>query len=200
MFFIINYVILYDLPPFSVGCWAVNVGYYWWLFVIAWSTVGLWTLAIVGDCLLVLGELLGYEMGYEPKIVDSISQRTPTSYKIEVIDWFGDKNCVNSSNLMPRLLNFLRNPTTHFRMFLYLVTCFLKVTVSLLCRLQAVSKIHVPIHHYLLLLFIKRSAVQGWERVIYPYKSEDPSPTIPTYRQEEEKGNIVEDYNRDRAA
>ena len=26
---------------------------------------------------------------------------------------------------------------------------------------------------------------QGWER---PYQSEDPSPTIPTYRQKEEKG------------
>ena len=31
-------------------------------------------------------------------------------------------------------------------MFLYLETCFLRVTVSLLCRSQAVSKIHVPIY------------------------------------------------------
>ena len=31
-----------------------------------------------------------------------------------------------------------------------------------------------------------------------PYQSEDPSPTIPTYRQKEEKGK--EDYSRDRAA
>ena len=30
-------------------------------------------------------------------------------------------------------------------MFLYLETCFLRVTVSLICRLHAVSKIHVPI-------------------------------------------------------
>ena len=33
-----------------------------------------------------------------------------------------------------------------------------------------------------------------------PYQSEDPSPTIPTNRQEEEKGKKVEDYSRDRAA
>ena len=32
----------------------------------------------------------------------------------------------------------------------YLVTCFLTVTVSFLCRLQDVSKIHVPIHPYLI--------------------------------------------------
>ena len=35
-------------------------------------------------------------------------------------------------------------------MFLYLATCFLRVTVSLLCRSQAVSKIHVPIYRYLI--------------------------------------------------
>ena len=38
----------------------------------------------------------------------------------------------------------------HFRMFLYLVTCFLRATVSLLCRLQAVSNLHVPIYPYLI--------------------------------------------------
>ena len=32
------------------------------------------------------------------------------------------------------------------------------------------------------------------------YQSEDPSPTIPTYRQKEEKGKRVEDHSRDRAA
>ena len=37
---------------------------------------------------------------------------------------------------MPRFSNFLRNLTIHFRMFLYLVTCFLRVTVLLLCRSQ----------------------------------------------------------------
>ena len=46
--------------------------------------------------------------------------------------------------------------------------------------------------HFWNILFIiikKRSAVQGWERVIYTHQSKDPSPTIPTYRQKEEKGN-----------
>ena len=36
----------------------------------------------------------------------------------------------------------------NFRMFLYLVTCFPRVTVSLLWRLQAMSKIHVAIYPY----------------------------------------------------
>ena len=35
-------------------------------------------------------------------------------------------------------------------MFSYLETCFPRVTVSLLCRLQAVSKIHVQIYPYLI--------------------------------------------------
>ena len=51
--------------------------------------------------------------------------------------------------LVPLFSNFLRNSSIHFRMFLYLETCFL-VTVLLLCRLQAVSKIHVPIYPYLI--------------------------------------------------
>ena len=36
----------------------------------------------------------------------------------------------------------------HFRMFLYFVTCFLRVTVSLLYRLQAVSNLLLPIYPY----------------------------------------------------
>ena len=52
--------------------------------------------------------------------------------------------------LIPRFSIFLRNSTVHFRMFLFLVRCFLIVTALLLCRLQAVSKIHVPIYHYLI--------------------------------------------------
>ena len=51
---------------------------------------------------------------------------------------------------MLRILNFLRNSIINFRMYLYFVTCFLRVTVSLLCRLEAVSKIHVPIYAYLI--------------------------------------------------
>ena len=34
--------------------------------------------------------------------------------------------------------------------------------------------------------------MQGTDRLI-PYQSEDPSPTLPTYRGKEEKGEIVED-------
>ena len=47
---------------------------------------------------------------------------------------------------MPRFSNFLKNLVIHFRMLLDLVTCFLRVAVSLQCRLQAVSNIHVPIY------------------------------------------------------
>ena len=52
--------------------------------------------------------------------------------------------------LMPRFSNSLRNSNIHFRMFLYLVTYSLRVTVPLLCRLQDVSKIQVPIYPYLI--------------------------------------------------
>ena len=34
--------------------------------------------------------------------------------------------------------------------------------------------------------------MQGWERLT-PYQSEDPSPTIPTHRMEEEKGKTAGD-------
>ena len=53
---------------------------------------------------------------------------------------------LNRAILMPRFSHFLVNRTINFRMFECLVTCFLRVTVSLLCRFQAVSKIHVPIY------------------------------------------------------
>ena len=59
---------------------------------------------------------------------------------------------------MPRFWNFLRNSIIHFRMFLYLVTCFLRITVSLQCRLQAVSKIHVIIYPYL---------ISEWRRFVW---------------------------------
>ena len=52
---------------------------------------------------------------------------------------------------MPGFSHFLGNRSSNFRMFECLVTCFLRVTVSLLCRLQAVSKIHVPIYPCLLI-------------------------------------------------
>ena len=82
------------------------------------------------------------------------SQRTPIPYKIKV------NNCIlvelvvrielTRAILMPRFSHFLRNSKIYFRMLFYLVTCFLRVTVSLLCRLQAVSKIHVSIYPYLI--------------------------------------------------
>ena len=49
-------------------------------------------------------------------------------------------------------------------------------------------------------IIIKRGRQCKAEREWYaPYQSEDLSPTIPTYRQKEEKGK-VEDYSRGRAA
>ena len=78
------------------------------------------------------------------------SRRTPTPYKIK------EKTCtlielvkiieLTWAILIPRFSNFQRNSTILVRMFLYLVTCFLSVAVSLQCRLQAVSKIRVPIY------------------------------------------------------
>ena len=44
--------------------------------------------------------------------------------------------------LMPRFSNFLRNSIIYLRMFFYLETCFLRVTVKLLCRLQDASQLH----------------------------------------------------------
>ena len=83
-----------------------------------------------------------------------LSQWTKTPYKIKV------NNCIvidlvirielTRLILMPGFSSFLRNSIIHFRMFLYLKTFFLRVTVSLLCRLQAVSKIHVPMYPYLI--------------------------------------------------
>ena len=82
------------------------------------------------------------------------SQQTPTPYQIKV------NNCklidlvkrieLTRPILMPRFSNILRNSSINFRMFLYFETCFLRVTVSLPCRLQAVSKIHAPIYPYLI--------------------------------------------------
>ena len=50
--------------------------------------------------------------------------------------------------LMLWFSNFQRKSIINFRMFLYLETYFLRVTVSLLCRLQAVLLIHVQIYPY----------------------------------------------------
>ena len=37
--------------------------------------------------------------------------------------------------------------------------------------------------------------MQGWERILTPYQSEDISPTIPTNRMREEKGKTGRDKN-----
>ena len=49
----------------------------------------------------------------------------------------------------------------------------------------------------IIIIIKKMLPVQGWESDVHPYQSEDPSPTIPTYR---EKGKRVDDYSRDGAA
>ena len=78
------------------------------------------------------------------------SQRTPTPYKIKL------NNCklidfmirieLTRAILMTRFSNFLKISINHIRMFLYLGTCFLRVTVLFLCRSQAVSDINGPIY------------------------------------------------------
>ena len=66
------------------------------------------------------------------------SQRTPVPYeiKLNLIDLEMRFELIRTI-LSLRLSDFLRNLTMHFRMFLYLVTCFLRLTMSLLCRSQA---------------------------------------------------------------
>ena len=53
-----------------------------------------------------------------------------------------------------------------------------------------------------IIIIIKKGRQWKAEREWYiPYQSEDPSPTIPTYRQKEERDwKKVEDYSLDRAA
>ena len=74
--------------------------------------------------------------GLSTKKLPSIT-KTPTLYKIKV------KNCklielvirieLTPAILMPWFSKFLLNSTIHFCMFLYLLVCFPRVTVSLLC-------------------------------------------------------------------
>ena len=54
----------------------------------------------------------------------------------------------------------------------------------------------------IIIIIIKKGRQCKAEREWYtPYQSEDPNPTVPTYRQKEEKGEKkVEGYSRDRAA
>ena len=77
-------------------------------------------------------------------------QQTPKKYKIKVthcklIDLL-IRIELTRAILMLWFSNFMTNLIIHFRMFLYLEIYFLRVTVSLICRLQAISSIHVLIY------------------------------------------------------
>ena len=69
---------------------------------------------------------------------------------------------LNRAILMPRFPDFLGNISINFQMFECLVTCFLIFTVSLLCRLQAVSNIHVPIYPCLIISEGRRNCSTFW--------------------------------------
>ena len=65
-----------------------------------------------------------------------------------------------------RLSNFLRNSTILFHRFLYWVTCFLRITVLLLCRSQA-RTISSPVdydelEHVFLILLVTGIATKPW--------------------------------------
>ena len=82
------------------------------------------------------------------------SEQTPTPRKIKV----NNSKLINLmirieltwAILLPQFSNFLKISIINFYLFSYLETCFPRVTVLLLCRLQAVTKIHAPIYHYLI--------------------------------------------------
>ena len=69
---------------------------------------------------------------------------------------------LNQAIFMPGFSHFLGNRTINFSMFECLVTCFLRVTVSLLYQLQAVSKINVPIYPCLIISEGRRNCVTFW--------------------------------------
>ena len=69
---------------------------------------------------------------------------------------------LNRAIFMPGFSHFLGNRNLNFRMFACLVTYFLRVTVSLLCRLQAVSKINVAIYPCLIISEGRRNCSTIW--------------------------------------
>ena len=71
---------------------------------------------------------------------------------------------------------------------------------DLLIILSGVSIIFIIIIIIIIIIIKKGQLCKAEREWCTPYQSEDPSPTIPTYRQKEEKGKRVEDYSRDRAA
>ena len=107
--------------------------------------------------------------------------------------------------LMPRLWFFATTLTIHILICLYLVTYFLRVTVSL-CAGHKLEQFRLPsllldmdklkqnFHMVSIIIIIIKKDWQckaGRGRLT-PYQSEDPSPTLPTYRRKEEKGKRVE--------
>ena len=79
------------------------------------------------------------------------------NYCVESQSLHRDKNRVNSSNFNATILKFLEKFNHRFLHVFIIGYFFLRVTVSLLCRLQAVSVTHVIICPYLQL--IKRDEI-----------------------------------------
>ena len=52
---------------------------------------------------------------------------------------------------------------------------------------------HIFIIIIIIIIIKKDWQCKGVRGRLTPYQSEDPSPTLPTYREKEEKGKIVED-------
>ena len=84
--------------------------------------------------------LMGWALAVSLKM--STSQRTPNTVQnfkkinnYKLIDLLMRIE-LTPANLMIPFSDFLRNSTINFLMFLYLVLCFLRVTVYLLCRSQ----------------------------------------------------------------
>ena len=69
--------------------------------------------------------------------LDDVLARNSTYKKWSKLIDFVMRIELTSVILMTRLWDLLRNSTIHFRMYLYLVTCFVRVTVLFLCRSQA---------------------------------------------------------------
>ena len=80
-----------------------------------------------------------------PSVTTDPKHRTKLKQIIDLVIWI-----ITRAIFMPRLSNLLINSIIHFRLVLYLVTCFLRGRVSFLCRLQAELKINVPIYPYLI--------------------------------------------------
>ena len=78
-----------------------------------------------------------------------LSQQTPCMHrtKLNKIDRFYDANRVNSSNFNAMNTKFSEKFHRPFRMFLTLVTCFLRVTVSLLWKSSCIKDTSSNLSH-----------------------------------------------------